>query len=593
MIRNGGCRRKKRRPGLAWRTLTVASLLCAVALLISGCGRQEEATLRLYSGAGLRPPVDELVQLFESRHQVKVECVYSGASHLVSQVKLTQTGDLFMPGDVAYVEEAQAEGLILAKMNVCYFEPVILVGKGNPRNINSVEDLLKPEVRLGLGDPRAIPIGRKALKIFANFGISEQAVQEHLKFSAMTVSHLADAVKLGSIDAVIVWDAVAYFYKDDTEVVRIPPERNAISTVAVGILKFTRSKHLAEKFVGLLTSEEGRRVFAKHGYATEYPGANLLGPLFLYCGAGIRPPVAELVALFEKRQNIKMETMYSGSNLLLGQIKLSRKGDLYMPGDMHYVEQAEQEGLIASKKPVCYFIPVILVTKGNPKNIATLRDLLKPGVKLGLGNPQACAIGRKSMKIFAKNGIDVKSVEKNLLFSSLTVNELGNAVKLGTVDAAIVWDATAAYYAKDADVVEIPRAQNIISIIPVAVLSFSEHKELAERFVDFITSEEGRKTFRKHNYTITLDRRLQVFFSGHVQGVGFRAGTRGLARQFEVTGFVRNLKDGRVELVAEGEPDEVKAFLEALKELRKRNIGKTAENWLPATGEFEEFRIGY
>jgi acylphosphatase len=56
----------------------------------------------------------------------------------------------------------------------------------------------------------------------------------------------------------------------------------------------------------------------------------------------------------------------------------------------------------------------------------------------------------------------------------------------------------------------------------------------------------------------------QVFYSGHVQGVGFRYTVKQLAKGFDVTGWVRNLSDGRVELQVSGEPDEVAAFLDAI-----------------------------
>ena len=58
--------------------------------------------------------------------------------------------------------------------------------------------------------------------------------------------------------------------------------------------------------------------------------------------------------------------------------------------------------------------------------------------------------------------------------------------------------------------------------------------------------------------------RRRVHFSGRVQGVGFRFTCHSLARGYEVAGHVRNLADGRVELVAEGEPIELDKFLAAI-----------------------------
>ena len=66
--------------------------------------------------------------------------------------------------------------------------------------------------------------------------------------------------------------------------------------------------------------------------------------------------------------------------------------------------------------------------------------------------------------------------------------------------------------------------------------------------------------------------RIQVQYQGNVQGVGFRATVADLARGHEVTGWVKNLPDGRVHLEAQGEPAEVRAFLARVDELMRRHI---------------------
>ena len=85
--------------------------------------------------------------------------------------------------------------------------------------------------------------------------------------------------------------------------------------------------------------------------------------------------------------------------------------------------------------------------------------------------------------------------------------------------------------------------------------------------------------------------RYTVIFTGHVQGVFFRATTRDIARNFNVTGFVRNEPDGSVRLVAEGEVATLDAFLAAIQNAKQANIDHVAISREPATGAFPDFQI--
>ena len=85
--------------------------------------------------------------------------------------------------------------------------------------------------------------------------------------------------------------------------------------------------------------------------------------------------------------------------------------------------------------------------------------------------------------------------------------------------------------------------------------------------------------------------RQTVHYSGRVQGVGFRYTTEAIAARFAVTGFVRNLSDGRVELVIEGEPAVLEALHQAVTNAMDANIREASVATAPATGEFSGFRI--
>jgi acylphosphatase len=85
---------------------------------------------------------------------------------------------------------------------------------------------------------------------------------------------------------------------------------------------------------------------------------------------------------------------------------------------------------------------------------------------------------------------------------------------------------------------------------------------------------------------------VQVFSEGNVQGVGFRWSVRHVAKGFDVTGSIRNLRDGRVELQAAGDEEEVRAFLEAILQSEVRaHIKKHSEMPLPNPPAFRGFEI--
>lgn len=85
---------------------------------------------------------------------------------------------------------------------------------------------------------------------------------------------------------------------------------------------------------------------------------------------------------------------------------------------------------------------------------------------------------------------------------------------------------------------------------------------------------------------------MQIFYSGHVQGVGFRYSTKMLAQGYEVTGTVRNLSDGRVELVAEGTREELDAFRKGMQESELGSFIRDEQiHWIDAKNEFRGFEI--
>lgn len=90
-----------------------------------------------------------------------------------------------------------------------------------------------------------------------------------------------------------------------------------------------------------------------------------------------------------------------------------------------------------------------------------------------------------------------------------------------------------------------------------------------------------------------MKKQLHIFYTGRVQGVGFRFTAIDIAKDIGVTGWVKNLRDGRVELLAEAEEEKLKNFLSRINNFFARYIQDTDINWLAAAGEFKDFIIEF
>lgn len=90
-----------------------------------------------------------------------------------------------------------------------------------------------------------------------------------------------------------------------------------------------------------------------------------------------------------------------------------------------------------------------------------------------------------------------------------------------------------------------------------------------------------------------MKRQVHVYYAGRVQGVGFRFTTEDIATNLAVAGWVRNLRDGKVEVVAEAEEEVLQEFLERINQYFSRYIKEAEVHWQPATGEYRDFQIRY
>jgi len=162
--------------------------------------------------------------------------------------------------------------------------------------------------------------------------------------------------------------------------------------------------------------------------------------LFIYCAAGMRYPMDEIVKNYKQEYGVDLQVQYGGSNTLLSQLEVSKSGDLYLAADESYIHKAQQQGLAREVIPVATMRPVIAIRRDAKQKIHSVDDLLQPGLRIACGNPDAAAIGKSTKSLLEKSqhwSPLVKQINKNGVFKP-TVNEVANDVKLGSVDAGII-----------------------------------------------------------------------------------------------------------------------------------------------------------
>lgn len=221
--------------------------------------------------------------------------------------------------------------------------------------------------------------------------------------------------------------------------------------------------------------------------------------LTVFSGAGLKKPMEDIKSEFEKANpNVKINYIFAGAGQLLSQMELGNEGDVFVTGSMDSYNTANEKGLVEPAIEIAHHTPVIAVAKGNPKNIKSLEDLTQPGLRIMVGDEKANAIGMTTQLIIEKNNLP--GINDNVVAKAATINEIvAQFGESDEVDAAIV-TKDSIFHNDNLEIIEIPEDQNIDQMIPVCVMKNSEHKDVAQEFVDYVASKDGVAAFEKYGF---------------------------------------------------------------------------------------------
>ena len=230
--------------------------------------------------------------------------------------------------------------------------------------------------------------------------------------------------------------------------------------------------------------------------------------LLVFAGAASKPPTEEIARLFEQKTGTKVEIIFGGSGFVLSQMRLAKQGDIYFPGSSDFMEVAKKQGAVfpETERQVVYLVPAINVQKGNPKGIQDLKDLLKPGIRVAIANPENVCVGLYAVELAERyfNPSEKVAFRKNLLNYTESCEKTATAVSLKTVDAVIGWTVFKHWDPERIENIPLKPDQIVrVGYIPIAVSTFTKDRSKAQAFIDYVLSLEGKAVFAKYHYFAT------------------------------------------------------------------------------------------
>lgn len=476
---------------------SVVAVVALVLLLFGGSKDDEADELVVYCAAGMKYAMEPIAKDYEKEYGVKVQLDYAGSGALLSKIQQQQSGDLFLAADASYIESARQKNLAAESIPLARIRPVIAVPKDNPHGIDSIDDLINPEISVVVGDPSAA-IGKHTKNLLTSSGHWDQLYRnvEANGVTKPTVNDVANAVKMGSVDAGIVWDSTCFQYPD-LRIIHVPELDPGVASVEICVLKSSKVPTDALRFARYVAARDrGLKTFHRNKFeVVDGDRWEKTPQITLFSGAVNEVALDPIVKEFEKREGVKVNTKYLGCGVLTGEMReihgKDEKGfpDAFMACDIYYLREVQDlfnRGVNVSDTEI-----VMVVQKNNPKRITSLADLEREGIRIALGERKYCTIGQLSKTLLEDEGIYDEAFRDRVNYWAQSSGDLVPQVSNKMVDVALAYRTSTLSERSRIDVITIdsPLAK---AIQPYSIALASEHKYLMQRLLEKIRASRNR-----------------------------------------------------------------------------------------------------
>ena len=216
--------------------------------------------------------------------------------------------------------------------------------------------------------------------------------------------------------------------------------------------------------------------------------------MHVFSAGAVAPPIKKCVDEFKAKFSTEFEFTVGKAEDLIEEIAETKEGDLLTCGSEFILDHAQLKGLILkeTRKSLGSRTSAILVQTGNPKRLKSISDLSKKGIRIGV-SVSGCLTGVWD-DLATKAGF-VEQIRKNTVAYADGCGELMSFINKKRVDAILGWDAFKNLNMQTMDIIKLPKDLQVHRSTAIGVVTFSKNKKLANKFIDFLVSQKGKRIY--------------------------------------------------------------------------------------------------
>ena len=247
------------------------------------------------------------------------------------------------------------------------------------------------------------------------------------------------------------------------------------------------------------------------GFLAARPAGKRDSEIVVLCGGSMAAAMMDVIGEYKPVSGDKVVLSAGSSAALAAQIKHTRKGDVFVCHDP-FMPWAEKQGLVGEWRTVAKLRVVIAVSEGNPKGIRGLKDLARPGLRVGVGNPGYSTSGVITKEILKR--VEYGDAIRKNSFQARVHGKRATDLALGHLDAAIIWNAVAHTFRDRLDAIPIDNTlvdavtsatygrSDLRNVkVTIGIVAGAKGRENVRRFWEFATTR-GKEIFARHGFTV-------------------------------------------------------------------------------------------